>query len=60
MNIATRNQREESEKKYTFNEIRQLSTSSGQKGRENLLINQFRLQIHEDNTPQYTATEFTK
>jgi len=32
-------------RKHRFNEVRQLPTSSGQKRREILLINQFRLQI---------------
>ena len=43
-----------------FNEVRQLRTSSGQKGREILLINQLQDTIHGENTPLYIVRESLK
>ena len=47
-------------KTHEFNEIRQLSMSTEQKGREILLINQFRSTMHEDNTTQYIGRKSLK
>ena len=40
---------------HKFNEVQQLPMSSGQKGREILLINQLQYTINRGNTPIYIA-----
>ena len=59
LQLARTKQRKRKQEKYIFNEVRQLPTSSGHKGRD--LITQSIHDINtEDNTPLYMTRESTK